>query len=32
MHEESLHGYVARGATSFPQAIGARQHLGPSAV
>jgi beta-glucosidase len=22
MHEESLHGYVARGATSFPQAIG----------
>lgn len=22
MHEEALHGYVARGATSFPQAIG----------
>ena len=22
MHEESLHGYVARGATSFPQSIG----------
>ena len=22
MHEESLHGYVARDATSFPQAIG----------
>ncbi|MFL6727432.1 MAG: glycoside hydrolase family 3 N-terminal domain-containing protein [Sphingomicrobium sp.] len=22
MHEESLHGYVSRGATSFPQAIG----------
>jgi beta-glucosidase len=22
MHEESLHGYVARGATSFPQALG----------
>ncbi|MBV9930888.1 MAG: glycoside hydrolase family 3 C-terminal domain-containing protein [Alphaproteobacteria bacterium] len=22
LHEESLHGYVARGATSFPQAIG----------
>ena len=29
MHEESLHGYVARGATSFPQAIGLASSFDP---
>jgi beta-glucosidase len=32
MHEESLHGYVARGATSFPQAIGLASTWDPGVV
>jgi beta-glucosidase len=32
MHEESLHGYVARGATSFPQAIGLASTWDPGLV
>lgn len=32
MHEESLHGYVARGATSFPQAIGLASSFDPALV
>ena len=32
MHEESLHGYVARGATSFPQAIGLASSFDPPLV
>ena len=32
MHEESLHGYVARGATSFPQAIGLASSWDPNLV
>jgi beta-glucosidase len=32
MHEESLHGYVARGATSFPQAIGLASTWDPELV
>ena len=32
MHEESLHGYVARGATSFPQAIGLASSWDPELV
>jgi len=32
MHEESLHGYVARGATSFPQAIGLASSWDPALV
>ena len=32
MHEESLHGYVARGATSFPQAIALASTWDPSLV
>ena len=32
MHEESLHGYVARGATSFPQAIGLASTWDPDLV
>lgn len=32
MHEESLHGYVARGATSFPQAIGLASTWDPQLV
>ena len=32
MHEESLHGYVARGATSFPQAIGLASSWDPDLV
>ena len=32
MHEESLHGYVARGATSFPQAIGLASTFDPELV
>jgi beta-glucosidase len=31
-HEESLHGYVARGATSFPQAIGLASTWDPALV
>lgn len=30
MHEESLHGYTARGATSFPQAIGLASSWDPA--
>ncbi len=32
MHEESLHGYVARGATSFPQAIALASTWDPDLV
>ncbi len=32
MHEEALHGYVARGATSFPQAIGLASSWDPDLV
>jgi beta-glucosidase len=32
MHEESLHGYVARGATSFPQAIGLASTWDPALI
>ena len=32
MHEEALHGYVARGATSFPQAIGLASTWNPQLV
>ena len=32
MHEEALHGYVARGATSFPQAIGLASTWDPALV
>jgi len=32
MHEEALHGYVARGATSFPQAIGLASTWDPDLV
>ena len=32
MHEESLHGYVARGATSFPQAIGLASTWDPELI
>jgi beta-glucosidase len=32
MHEEALHGYVARGATSFPQAIGLASTWDPELV
>jgi beta-glucosidase len=32
MHEESLHGYVARGATSFPQSIGLASTWDPELV
>ena len=32
MHEESLHGYVARDATSFPQAIGLASSFDPAMV
>jgi beta-glucosidase len=32
MHEESLHGYVARGATSFPQAIALASTWDPDVV
>jgi beta-glucosidase len=32
MHEEALHGYVARGATSFPQAIGLASTWDPQLV
>lgn len=32
MHEEGLHGYVARGATSFPQAIGLASTWDPALV
>nr|NUR37574.1 beta-glucosidase [Sphingomonas sp.] len=32
MHEESLHGYVARGATSFPQAIALASSWDPELV
>jgi beta-glucosidase len=32
MHEESLHGYVARGATSFPAAIGLASTWDPDTV
>ncbi|RZJ98599.1 MAG: beta-glucosidase [Brevundimonas sp.] len=32
MHEEALHGYVARGATSFPQAIGLASTFDPALV
>ena len=32
MHEESLHGYVARGATSFPQAIGLASSFDPELI
>src|SRR6185503_11418217 len=32
MHEEALHGYVARGATSFPQAIGLASTFDPELV
>jgi hypothetical protein len=32
MHEEALHGYVARGATSFPQAIGLASSFDPELV
>jgi beta-glucosidase len=32
MHEESLHGYVAREATSFPQAIGLASTFDPALV
>jgi beta-glucosidase len=32
MHEESLHGYVARGATSFPQAIALASTWDPALV
>ncbi|WP_209348224.1 glycoside hydrolase family 3 N-terminal domain-containing protein [Pontixanthobacter sp. CEM42] len=32
MHEEGLHGYVARGATSFPQAIGLASTWDPNLV
>ncbi len=32
MHEEGLHGYVARGATSFPQAIGLASTWDPQLV
>src|SRR5438067_11102308 len=32
MHEESLHGYVARGATSFPQAIALASTWDPEIV
>src|SRR5438874_7181903 len=32
MHEGSLHGYVARGATSFPQAIALASTWDPSLV
>ena len=32
MHEEALHGYVARGATSFPQAIGLAGTFDPELV
>jgi len=32
MHEEALHGYVARGATSFPQAIGLASSWDPELV
>lgn len=31
-HEEALHGYVARGATSFPQAIGMASTFDPALV
>lgn len=32
MHEEACHGYVARGATSFPQAIGLASSFDPELV
>src|SRR5437764_9245857 len=32
MHEEALHGYVARGATSFPQAIGLASTWDPELI
>lgn len=32
MHEEGLHGYVARGATSFPQAIGLASTWNPELI
>jgi beta-glucosidase len=32
MHEEALHGYVARGATSFPQSIGLASSWDPALV
>ncbi|HEX8583813.1 MAG TPA: glycoside hydrolase family 3 N-terminal domain-containing protein [Allosphingosinicella sp.] len=32
MHEEALHGYVARGATSFPQAIGLASTWDPALI
>jgi beta-glucosidase len=32
MHEEALHGYVARGATSFPQSIGLASTWDPALV
>jgi beta-glucosidase len=32
MHEEALHGYVARDATSFPQAIGLASSFDPDLV
>ena len=32
MHEEGLHGYVARGATSFPQAIGLASTWDPELI
>ncbi|RZJ84270.1 MAG: glycoside hydrolase family 3 protein, partial [Brevundimonas sp.] len=32
LHEEALHGYVARGATSFPQAIGLASTFDPALV
>ncbi|QIK78194.1 beta-glucosidase [Sphingomonas piscis] len=32
MHEEALHGYVARGATSFPQAIGLASSWDPALI
>jgi beta-glucosidase len=32
MHEEALHGYVARGATSFPQSIGLASTFDPELV
>jgi beta-glucosidase len=32
MHEEALHGYVARGATSFPQSIGLASSWDPELV
>ncbi len=32
MHEESLHGYVSRGATSFPQSIGLASTWDPALV